>query len=107
MKAVLLVPAPGDPLGLLATGKCGERPPIVAWYLGLGRWEPMRAYVERQALALAWNSKRLPDGIFRAWFHADDAGVDVLSDLLYDADDDLPASKPSKPPRPCGEGGEP
>lgn len=91
MKAVLLVPTPGDPLGLLAPGTCGAMPPIVAWYSGLGRWEPMRVYAERQALVLAWDGKRAPEGIFRAWFQADDdAGTDLLSELLYDEGDGLP-----------------
>jgi len=39
---------------------------------------------------LAWDGERVPEGIIRAWFHADDVGTEVLSDLLYDEDDGLP-----------------
>lgn len=93
MRAVILIPAPGDPLGLPADGKCGARPPVVyraRWASRPGQWSewrsaavPYDAAVQESALVLAWDGTPVPDGIFRAWFHADDVPGDVLSDMLY------------------------
>ena len=65
MIAVLLVPAAGDPFGLLAPGKCGAMPPLAAWYTGLGRWEILCVPVEKRALVLAWDSAVVVEGVDR------------------------------------------
>lgn len=85
--AVLLVPAEGDPLGLLREGPCGARPPIAEhvaedmhgkgckrtreWFAppqrtccsmaGLSMLAP-----HRRALVLAWDGEVVPEGCFRA-----------------------------------------
>lgn len=70
---------------------------MAMWYpFSGGRWveadtgsNPMTIEWLR-ALVLAWDGERVPEGILRAWFHADDVSIEVLSDLLYDEDDGLP-----------------
>ncbi|NDC89396.1 MAG: hypothetical protein EB075_11450 [Bacteroidetes bacterium] len=64
--AVLLVPAEGDPHGLLREGMCGARPPL-AWMNGprwVFGWASERAHV--RALVLAWGGKPVPEGIQRS-----------------------------------------
>lgn len=133
MKAVLLVPAAGDPLGLLhgavlrhlpgvivengavpvycdlvplpeglatpAGAPCSECPAV-----GDEAWKPYQRSCDgvcairgsvcvraaepganglRRALVLAWDGKPVPDGLFRAWLHADDVLGDVLLDMLH------------------------
>ena len=140
MKAVLLVPAPGDPHGLLTGTHLRHKPemmvengsppvycdlvPLPAGLeapagepcsecpaVGMEHWKPYQRSCDgvcsirgsvcvmaaepgatglRRSLVLAWDGERVLEGILRAWFHADDAGMDVLSDLLYDEDDGLP-----------------
>lgn len=82
MKAILLVPAPGDHL-LLAPGKCGAMPPIAHWYGPVGgyvagsdaailakgcRWrdstDPTRGLPTARALVLAWGEP-VPEGCDR------------------------------------------
>lgn len=82
VKAVLLVPAEGDPHGLLKEGPCGARPPK-AWrcderYHRLeadhGRWFSMsesEAHLPAlesggDALVLFWDGKLVPEGMDRA-----------------------------------------
>jgi hypothetical protein len=81
--AILLIPAEGDPKGLLAGGPCGARPPLAGrhaghWYeyeedgaLALavqgddGHWaEPA---CDAVALVLAWNGEPVAAGVDRAW----------------------------------------
>jgi hypothetical protein len=76
--AVLVVPADGDPGGLLAMGKLGQRPPCVIDY---GRstdgWQPyaiptMTTGTGTLALPLWWDGALVPEGWDRArrvWFH--------------------------------------
>lgn len=140
MKAVLLVPAPGDPLGLLRRTVLRHQPGVIVEHgtvpvycdlvplpaglaapagdpcsecptVGDEGWKPYQRSCEgvcairgsacvraaepgamglRRSLVLAWDGERVLAGILRAWFHADDAGTDVLSDLLYDEDHGLP-----------------
>ena len=60
--AILLVPAEGDPHGLLAEGPCGARPPM-AWLRGRrdGIWRPAPWFPDEReplwALVLAWDGK--------------------------------------------------
>ena len=72
--AILLVPADGDPLGLLADGVCGARPPMAACGRLCGhashrRWAPLPEIEGRNcymcgyvalALALAWDGVMAP-----------------------------------------------
>lgn len=60
---VFLIPAEGDPLGLLAEGPCGSRPPC-GWQWDSGPWRPCKGglaaedtFMQRTALALAWERK--------------------------------------------------
>lgn len=76
--AVLLVPAEGDPLGLLAEGPCGARPPVAHRYglprlmlapdarvRWLGAHERIRGVPAERALVLAWDGKPVVEGIDR------------------------------------------
>lgn len=90
-RAILIVPAAGDPHGLLAAGACGSRPPV-AWRApavlgrprGYGK-APRKDLPERWvlcaqtsvageklrelttgALVLAWDGKPVPEGCDRA-----------------------------------------
>ena len=68
-KAILLVPAEGDPRGLLKEGPCGARPPMAYWYKRA--WAPCTAksahsHDKRRALVLAWDGKPVREGCFRA-----------------------------------------
>lgn len=90
--AVLIIPAPGDPLGLLAEGSCGARPPVVVqvdvadgWVAdpdaplgyvltvtGEQRWEewdgePWQQLGGPRALVLAWDGEPVPEGLFVLW----------------------------------------
>jgi len=90
--AVLLVPAAGDPLGLLREGPCGARPPMVArwdhedtWTHGYhGRsYSPRDAVPSvRFALALAWDGAPVAEAIDRWWRSP---GNDVETDLAAEA----------------------
>ena len=69
IKAILLVPAEGDPHGLLKEGPCGARPPMAYWYKGA--WAPCTAraahsHDKRRALVLAWDGKTVREGCDRA-----------------------------------------
>jgi len=77
IKAVLLIPAEGDPFGLLKEGPCGARPPTAAFWMcrhghqehgtwmGIaggcphpdheGRLRPLRIGTGLSALVLAWD----------------------------------------------------
>jgi hypothetical protein len=74
MKAILLVPAPGDPHGLLAPGKCGAMPPIMGrWPLAPDHWIAGVRCPEidsgtkcQHALVLAWDGEPVPEGCDRA-----------------------------------------
>ncbi len=88
---VLLVPAEGDPHGLLREGPCGARPPM-AWMNGprwVFGWASERAHV--RALVLAWGGKPVPvsDGWLRCShitvpLMEQGRGFDVLRDALAD-----------------------
>lgn len=52
IRAVLLIPAEGDPHGLLADGLCGARPPT-AWRRPSGVWLPHDA-LTRTTLGRGW-----------------------------------------------------
>ncbi len=84
IKAILLVPAEGDPHGLLSEGPCGARPPLAYWYKRA--WAPCTAraahsHDKRRALVLAWDGKPVREGCDRAdwldvWKSAqDDYGI--------------------------------
>ncbi len=85
--AILLVPAEGDPLGLLAEGPCGARPPMamrgVCPHHGRGPWwdedfagewcatwggdEHCNWHITRErALVLAWDGTPVAEGLDRA-----------------------------------------
>jgi hypothetical protein len=69
--AVLVVPAPNDPGGLLAKGACGGVPAMVGWYPPDANWsriEWMLAedHANRRALPLWWNGALCPEGWDRA-----------------------------------------
>ena len=70
MKAILLVPAAGDPHGLLAPGKCGAMPPIVEYtHVGGGKhaWiEQVSLHPPKQALVLSWDGEPVAEGFDRA-----------------------------------------
>ena len=68
--AVLLVPAEGDPHGLLREGPCGARPPVACWDGGRWRawtdngwWWPV--VPDRCALVLAWDGESVAEGLDR------------------------------------------
>ena len=66
--AVLLVPAEGDPHGLLREGPCGARPPKAIEVLpGVWRegWGAHEGKPGRRALVLAWGGKPVAEGCFR------------------------------------------
>jgi hypothetical protein len=68
--AVLLVPADGDPGGLLATGRFGS-PPRVAACRGCGQWDhwgcaALWTAALPVALALWWSGDLVPEGWDRA-----------------------------------------
>ena len=69
--AILLVPAEGDPHGLLAEGPCGARPPM-AWLRGRrdGIWRPAPWFPDEReplwALVLAWDGQPVAEGMDRA-----------------------------------------
>lgn len=67
--AVLVVPAPGDPGGLLAPGACGARPPLVRrWDTARGPWWgrhycPEGSVVtDDYGLPLWWDGCLVPEG---------------------------------------------
>lgn len=79
VSAVLLVPHPGDELGLLAEGPCGARPPVARKKPGHSDWLPGHAVKPGwspgprgtlTALVLAWDGKPVAEGLDRAghWF---------------------------------------
>ena len=89
--AVLLIPAEGDPLGLLREGRHGAKPPVATfraapeYRVALG-WIPGPFAGSRQALVFRWGGERVSAGLFHAWYHADDIGTDALADVLYGED---------------------
>jgi len=100
---VLLVPPEGDPRKMLAEGPLGARPPTAwfghralamgghekeaSWHGGLpdqrgsGAWDDI---VLKRALVLIWKGQSCEQGIFSAWFRADDELGEVLSEALYE-----------------------
>jgi len=74
IRAILLIPADGDPHGLLAAGPCGARPPVM-WNGrvngGADVWQPHpgtpgTARYDLQALVLAWDGEVVPVGCLLA-----------------------------------------
>lgn len=69
IKIILLLPAEGDPHGLLAEGPCGARPPSASLFLGppRNRWCPWDAEhadgADGHALVLAYEGYCLTLGI--------------------------------------------
>lgn len=71
--SILFQPAEGDPLGFLAERTLDTDPVIIVpqAYQGMPRtWEPYdprnhSSYVSLHALALAWDTRVLPDGVSR------------------------------------------
>ena len=67
IKAILLVPAEGDPHGLLREGPCGARPPMAVE--GSESWSACPWYPEcgaiRASLVLAWDGKPVREGCYR------------------------------------------
>lgn len=103
IRAVLLVPPDGDPHGLLREGPCGAMVPR-AWeweHDGAPLWTSVEDDGNRNlrgeedppdALVLWWDGAVIPDGVFRAWWHADDVlyhdgglsdAAGGLSEVLY------------------------
>ena len=72
VKAILLVPAEGDPHGLLKLGPCGARPPMAYQESGTGIWRPYRGPLgeghpeNNDALVLACDGEPVPEGLDRA-----------------------------------------
>ena len=68
--ALLLIPLEGDPLGLLAGGVCGSRPPHCMRAGPMEPWHPGGGYNARpedgDALVLAWKGEVVPEGTDRA-----------------------------------------
>lgn len=66
--SILIVPSPGDPLGLLAPGLCGAMPPR-AWRPPSGddwkAWDRTIGYVGEDALPLLWRGAPVWDGLDR------------------------------------------
>ena len=67
--AVLLVPEPNDPHGLLAEGPCGARPPIA--YIPNRGWKWREGpcpeeFPTGRALVLRWGGEPVPEGMDRA-----------------------------------------
>ncbi len=80
IERILLIPAEGDPHGLLKEGPCGARPPT-AWFARCkgvlvpaphaaarrcGHCDRPLAECQQRALVLAWDGKPVPEGCFRA-----------------------------------------
>ena len=75
IKAILLVPAEGDPNGLLKEGPCGARPPFAVRWMSrsislIPEWRAgpsggLRGSNPR-ALVLAWDGKTVREGCYRA-----------------------------------------
>ncbi len=88
IKAILLIPAKGDPHNLLKEGPCGARPPTAAFWMcrqghqehgtwmGIaggcphpdheGRLRPLRIGTGLSALVLAWDGQPVAEGLDRA-----------------------------------------
>lgn len=73
--AILLIPAEGDPLGLLKEGPCGARPPMTYDHMhkhGALCWNPTCGRARhlmregRRALVLAWDGEPVAEGLDRA-----------------------------------------
>lgn len=64
--AVLLVPAEGDPHGLLREGPCGARPPVVCDHHGVWGASFNHGCLMRKALVLTWDGKPVAEGLDRA-----------------------------------------
>ena len=67
---ILLIPNDGDPLGLLAEGACGARPPRMAFddpgVVGFpGRWSLTLGHGRTRALVLAYAGQAVPEGCDR------------------------------------------
>lgn len=68
IRGVILVPAAGDPLGLLREGPCGARPPTACRAVPGEGWLPWcgdRVTCAR-ALVLAWDGEPVAEGLDRA-----------------------------------------
>jgi hypothetical protein len=76
IKAILLIPEKGDPLGLLADGVCGSRPPMALRWTDatwgacgsadVPQTPSCRMYDPGEALVLAWDGKSVREGCYRA-----------------------------------------
>ena len=100
ISAILIIPAEGDPHGLLKGGPCGSRPPMARAEVDgptgtrVGRWVPyhglldLSMHPDSRALVLAWEGKPVAAGLFRLWYAADDIGGAELCSVLYHYDDD-------------------
>lgn len=101
---VLLIPEEGDPLGLLATRKCGSRPPM-AYRQTDGHWLPITAWPfgdlppSPLALVLAVDGEEHPDGCARLTWESWETKVQrewlrtVLLVALGKIEDDVDALK--------------
>lgn len=74
--AVLLIPAEGDPHGLLREGPCGARPPVAfhyvvqsdSWWAGCHEHNDIGSInATRTALVLAWAGQPVAEGCWRAY----------------------------------------
>jgi len=117
--AVLLVPTDGDPLGLLAEGPCGARPPIASiWRSSQGNtwiaggWQRYSEAALKQlrvsprepdfALVLAWDRKPVAAGLDRLERAAWAALGHAEPTMLGWSDATLPWLRENLPPRGVG-----
>lgn len=98
IQAVLLIPAEGDPHGLLREGLCGARPPIAQRCRACGsEWHPAETcgrdecldvavghaigtdlfrHEPKEALVIVWDGKPVPEGLHRMFCALRGAGHD-------------------------------
>lgn len=70
MSGILLIPAVGDPFGLLKPGKCGATMPTACVHPGGSRWAIAGTHKKGDGslvgLVLAWDGEPVPEGCDRA-----------------------------------------